>query len=99
MQTMLVFINVFRARRMELHRRHLIAQQLFFDKAHLIPIGISVLSDTEMCSRFIVLPSLTYSCTELITVSSLPVAGHTISSGCIPSFSSALLFSSLMLFI
>ena len=42
MQTMLVFIDVFRARRMELDRRYLVAQELFFDKAHLIPIGISV---------------------------------------------------------
>ena len=42
MQTMLVFINVFRTRRMELDRRHLVSQQLFFDKAHLIPIRISV---------------------------------------------------------
>ena len=99
MQTMLVLIDVFRTRRMKLHRRHLVSQELFFDKAHLIPIGITVLSDTEMCSRFMVLPSLTYSCTELITVSTLPVAGHSISSGCIPSFSSAVLFSSLMLFI
>ena len=61
--------------------------------------GFLFLSDTEMCSRFIVLPSFWYSCTELITVSTLPVAGQTISSGCIPSFSSAFLFSSLMLFI
>lgn len=42
MQTMLVLIDVFRTRRMELNRRHLVSQQLFFDKTHLIPIGISV---------------------------------------------------------
>lgn len=42
MQTMLVLIDVFRTRRMKLHRRHLVSQELFFDKAHLIPIGITV---------------------------------------------------------
>ena len=42
MQTMLVLIDVLGARRMELHRQHLVAQQLFFNKTHLIPIRISV---------------------------------------------------------